>query len=663
VGVGQQAMANIDSLSNLLTGIAYDVSATYAQKGIDAFNQYYSNLGIIAKPYIRNGFLDEEKSKERFMAETAMLHLASTLIEKWCVLHEISVTHNFLDFHDLGSYFGWYKLPNNLTLEIALWVQTNPDIQDAPQIISLLAENSLVGLRRRSLGEFYTPTQIAEHLYSLTGFNPINICSQKIVDPACGSGNLLRVVVSDVVKSVLNGRIDPTTAIAGLNNNIYGYDIQPVAVLMTKLQLLLVSLPILEKSHVNSKSIYEFLPFDNIKLIDPLSNPKDYWDIFAQFDLVIGNPPYLKVIKDKLPSKEGFEDIFFGQPNLYQMFLWWAIRATRSNGNITFLIPQSIRSGQYFRKLRIGISKACQIKAITCFTDQEGVFDTVKQQMMIISLHKANDQTQPDVIIRKSSNGDNLGCLKEIRLHQNQVLLESTGESLWYISDSELDYEILSGVYNYSKLLKNIEGIAILNGGFVWNQNKPILRRVSEGNTVPLISAGSIGVHQFTFPPKDERLQKRLFVEREYGLSEPGYSTRSILIKRTTPKKLQGRRIIACELPTTFLEIYPVYFCENHVNLIILTNETEHYLAGLTAWLNSKLANFIFGMMNGSSHLSKYELGLLPVSEDLLDKLETMTQINDRQKMMSKVDELILAFYNLSPQQIERVNHIVPSLA
>jgi hypothetical protein len=97
--------------------------------------------------------------------------------------------------------------------------------------------------------------------------------------------------------------------------------------------------------------------------------------------------------------------------------------------------------------------------------------------------------------------------------------------------------------------------------------------------------------------------------------------------------------------------------------LIISTNGTEHYLAGLSAWLNSKLANFIFGMMNGSSHLSKYELGLLPVSEDLLDKIETMPQINDRRKMMSKVDNLIFAFYKLSPSQIERINHVVPSIA
>ncbi|MBI5222783.1 N-6 DNA methylase [Candidatus Micrarchaeota archaeon] len=653
-------MANIQGLQKLLTDLAKDVSRAYKMRGVDSFNAYYDLIQDKASPYVHNGFLDKNKAPKRFISETAMLHMATTLFEEWCLIHEIGEAKNYFSVHREGAYFSWYKISRNLKKQIDEWVVANPEIQDAPQIISLLAENTLAGLSRRSLGEFYTPTKISEHLYSLTKFKARNITMQKAVDPACGSGNLLKILVSDVAKLVKEEKLSAKIALKALNENVYGYDIQPVAILITKLQLLLVSLPILEKLNTTSANLYELLPFENIKLTDPLSNARDYWDAFAKFDLVIGNPPYLKVIKENLPFHKEFQEIFSGQPNLYQMFLWWAVKATRADGSITFLIPQSIRSGQYFSKLRKEISKFCEIKSITCFIAQEGVFESVQQQMMIVSLSKKRNLQKPSVVtIRKSFNGDGLANFKEIRLNQNRVVFQNDGEAIWCISDSEIDYQILNRAYKQTSLLKDFEQVEILNGGFVWNQNKPSLRSkgVSESNVVPLISAGSVGVHEFIFPPKDERLENRIFVERKYGVTQSGYSTRSILIKRTTPKKLQGRRIIACELPRKFLENYPVYFCENHVNLI-LQKGSENYLGGLTSWLNSRLANFLFGMMNGSSHLSKYELGLLPISLELLQLLGE-SKLADKNKLLLKSDEIIYSFYKLNTTQIKRINQLI----
>jgi adenine-specific DNA-methyltransferase len=654
-------MPGIDTLQTLLTELDHDVSASYEMQGVDAFNSYYEFTQTMASPYVRNGFLDKSKACQRFISETAMLHMATTLFEAWVLRHEIGTAQNFFGVHDEGIYFYWYAISTKLKQQIIEWVHVNSDIEDAPQVISLLAENTFASLQRRSLGEFYTPTTIAKHLYAISGFDAQNIITQKVVDPACGSGNLLKILVADVVSLVEEGKLNPQLAMQSLNTNVYGYDIQPVAILMTKLQLLLVSLPILEKLNLALGNIYELLPFENIKLTDPLSNSKDYWDIFAKFDLLIGNPPYLKVVKDNVPFYKDYTDVFSGQPNLYQMFLWWAIKSARPGGNITFLIPQSIRSGQYFSKLRKEISKYCDIKAITCFTASEDVFDSVRQQMMIISLDKSkNDQNSSKVTIQKGINGNSLANLGKIEIAQSAVVFQNDSELLWCISDSEIDYQILNKVYKGSRLLRDSNQFEILNGGFVWNQNKANLRphNVGEANVVPLISAGSIGVHEFTFPPNDERFEERIFVEKTYGMTELGYSVRSILIKRTTPKKLQGRRIIACEIPATFLENYPVYFCENHVNLILLKSGSQTSLTSLNAWLNSKLANFLFGMMNGSSHLSKYELGLLPVSKELLYLLESI-DVTDKQSFSFKADEAIFKFYGLDAAQIKRISHLV----
>jgi len=90
-----------------------------------------------------------------------------------------------------------------------------------------------------------------------------------------------------------------------------------------------------------------------------------------------------------------------------------------------------------------------------------------------------------------------------------------------------------------------------------------------------------------------------------------------VLIKRTTPEKEIGRRIIATLLPKDFLSDFPIYYAENHVNLIKLSEPScdVETLYGISVWLNSKLANFIFSMMNGSAHLSKFELDNMPASQ------------------------------------------------
>lgn len=41
-----------------------------------------------------------------------------------------------------------------------------------------------------------------------------------------------------------------------------------------------------------------------------------------------------------------------GQPNIYSLFMHWGISHLRTNGTMSFIVPQSIRSGLYFKNLR-----------------------------------------------------------------------------------------------------------------------------------------------------------------------------------------------------------------------------------------------------------------------------------------------------------------------
>jgi hypothetical protein len=662
-------MTESDDLRPILAEIAKDVSGRgNSRRALGAFKAYGRCLGPLAAPYVRDGFLDEDTALPRFFSETATLHLAVSLIPQWCAAHDFGRAEGFWDIHPEARFFSWYEIPKPLLIKIRGWATAHSDISDVLQAVTLAAENSLAGLRRRSLGEFFTPTEIADHLVNLVDYDPLTVGEHKVADPACGSGNLLAAVAAKIVQAAESGSLAPTTVVSGLNHNICGFDIQPIAVLLTRLQLLLAGFPILKRLGSSKTNVYEALSFPYVRLRDPLCAPEDLWDLFAPFDTIVGNPPFLKVTKDRLPFIEHYQSILAGQPNLYQLFLWWAIKASRPGGRVAFLVPQPIRAGHYLRKLREEIANTCEITAITCFADRVGVFDSVDQQMMVLALRKSVEDTEKSgVTVRVSANGRSLEHVQALDIDQDHVIWTQENSPIWCVSDRIVDYSILAKVRKRKPALGKAKAFEVLNGGFVWNQHKDRLGPTEEDNALPLISSASIAIYRFTFPPTDKRVSGRLFVDATQPISEPIHSSRGILLKRTTPRKARGRRIVAALLSDDFLAEYPIYFVENHVNLIRATQSgaPERELIGLCAWLNSKLANFVFSMMNGSSHLSKFELELIPAPMSLLAELgdraiHLLTSPTERQReILRQIDETAFKFFGLSPEESQRITQIV----
>jgi hypothetical protein len=288
---------------------------------------------------------------------------------------------------------------------------------------------------------------------------------------------------------------------------------------------------------------------------------------------------------------------------------------------------------------------------------------------MILALRKLTEGSKrADVAVQISANGQSLARRSALKVGQDQLVWMQEDKPIWCISNEMMDYVILAKVCEGQPVLGRSKEFKILNGGFVWNQHKERLRSTESDNTLPLISSASIGVHQFTFPPFGKRVSQRLFADTIPAIAEPIHKTRAILLKRTTPRKARGRRIVAVLLPDDFLAKYPTYFVENHVNLIRATQRStaDRYLSGLSAWLNSRLANFVFSMMNGSSHLSKFELELIPAPMPLLGELSNLactlpnSPIEKRSKILDQIDELIFMFFGLSQGESRRVIQVVP---
>lgn len=192
------------------------------------------------------------------------------------------------------------------------------------------------------------------------------LLSLKILDPACGSGAFLNQALEflisehaalDTYRKVYEGEglglYDIESTI--LENNLYGVDINADAVEIARLSLWLRTaakgrvLTDLSKNLVAANSLLEF-PFD------------------FKFDVVIGNPPYVRqeAIKEQKPALQKYK-VYSGMADLFVYFYELGITHLKENGLLGFICSNKFFRASYGENLRKFILENTQITHIIDF--------------------------------------------------------------------------------------------------------------------------------------------------------------------------------------------------------------------------------------------------------------------------------------------------------
>lgn len=202
-------------------------------------------------------------------------------------------------------------------------------------------QNVLSSIIRHASGEFYTPPFIVKKMIENS-----YIFGERVLDPCCGSGNFL----IEIIKKILHSNKPKTQKIAAINN-IYGYDINPLSIFFTKINVLLIV------KDMSNRLKFNLFSFDS--LFQNINTPK------IKFDLVIGNPPwytysdiessfYQEKIKDLAKELEikplpknilniEISALFFYQAR--QIYL-------KDNGKIFFVITKGVITGSHTSRFR-----------------------------------------------------------------------------------------------------------------------------------------------------------------------------------------------------------------------------------------------------------------------------------------------------------------------
>lgn len=186
---------------------------------------------------------------------------------------------------------------------------------------------------RKKYGQFFTSKETAVFMAELFTIPEIEVIS--VLDPGAGSG---------ILSVALIERLQTVSSIKKIELVCYENDPNVLDLLRSNLEWVCnhttkeVTFQIVTDNYILSQmDNYNFMLGADL-------NPR-------KFDLVIGNPPYMKVPKDA-PEAMAMPDVCYGAPNLYFLFASMSLFNLKDNAEMVYIIPRSWTSGAYFKRFR-----------------------------------------------------------------------------------------------------------------------------------------------------------------------------------------------------------------------------------------------------------------------------------------------------------------------
>lgn len=316
-------------------------------------------------------------------------------------------------------------------------------------------------------GAVYTPKHIREYIVSYSLNSVTNSGNLKIADISCGCGGFLLTVAQKLKKKTQK------TYKSIFRDNIYGLDIQNYSSNRAKILLSILALS------ENEDEEFSF----NLITDDALTfSWKGYFEDFKGFDIIIGNPPYVRgrnLPKETLSKLQKFEVSNSGNPDLYIPFFQLGVENLSTNGILGYITMNSFFKSLNGRNLREYFKQnTLSFKIIDFGTEQ--VFKSKNTYTCICLIENKNNN---HIKYCKSSSKNLPTKVKDFSSIPYTGLKSKSG---WNLNDYETITKIESTGTAFGELFKTRHGIATLKNDIY------IFRPIKEDKDYYYLQNGSV---------------------------------------------------------------------------------------------------------------------------------------------------------------------------
>ncbi|MCC7004387.1 N-6 DNA methylase [Candidatus Nomurabacteria bacterium] len=472
------------------------------------------------------------------------------------------------------------------------------DIPKQRDVLGFLYQSLLAEGKKSQSGSYYTPSNLVDEIIKEHVKK-----DSKVFDPCCGTGQFL-LAFSDIVENP---------------SNIYGVDIDEVAVRIARLNLLIkFKNKDFAPNIVCKNTLFEVSNYDLLSLND--ENIRD-------FDVIATNPPWgvhfskedIERLRKNYPLITSFES--------FSYFLKKSIDLLREDGIISFILPESILNVKTHKDIREIILKNSQIKKIV-YLDR--VFKNVFTPVIRIDIQK-NEEKQGSIQIQKGAETYNI---EQTRWLKNQ-------DYVFDIHSSGYDEKIIDKIYsvNHTTLEQKADwALGIVTGnnkGFITNELKDGFEPIFKGKDVERFTL-SEPVSYIKFTP--EKFQQVAPTEK--------YRAKEKLIYR-------------------FISKYLVFAYDNKQKLtlnsanIVIPKTGDYPIKVIAALFNSSLYQFIFQKKFSSIKVLRNHIEQMPLplwdKKTFFEIIQLVDEIIDKGDKFEELDNFIMKKYSLSSQEINYI--------
>ena len=432
--------------------------------------------------------------------------------------------------------------------------------------------------RRSQLGQFMTPTGIADFMTSLFTHWPDHA---RLLDPGAGIGSLTEAFAARFALQ----------ACAGASFDAHCYEIEPLLLGYLADHLSEIETRLKSQRHPCSSQIHERDFIAEASFAATMGG--------TRFTHAILNPPYKKIsagsLHRKLLRSANIETV-----NLYAAFLALTIALMETGGEIVAIVPRSFCNGPYYRPFREFLLERAAIRQMHIFESRTHAFkdDEVLQENIIIHLVRGEKQAALRV---STSNDGSFADYKARLVPFSEIVKPGDAERFIHIpTEPENDVGNL-----FTATLDDL-GIEVSTGPVVDFRLKEHWLPMPQPPCVPLLYAHHFKGGEFVWPKEHKKPNAlKLNDDTRKWLMPRGCYT---VIKRFSAKEEQ-RRLVAFVVDPECLPAKQYGF-ENHLNVFHSHKQgiAPDLAHGLALFLNSTVADRHFRTFSGHTQVNATDL-------------------------------------------------------
>lgn len=399
---------------------------------------------------------------------------------------------------------------------------------------------------RKATGSYYTPTKIVKRLISSLSF----VENSKILDPCCGTGNFLLQLPENISF-----------------DNIYGIDIDPTSVKITR---------------INMALRYPKIP---INLISSHILETDYLFDFkmSDFSIILGNPPWGYNFSDsqKKVLRKNYKSTTNSNIESYDIFIEKSLHVLKEHGQLSFVLPEALLNVKAHSDIRKIILNETNIKEIKYLGN---AFDGVQCPSIIFRLEKMQNHSTVGIFVDDGKNRF------EIKTERNV-----NSEYFSFLANDD-EYKILQKIKN-TKNCTSLLGNADFALGIVTGNNKQYISSEKKENNELILKGADI--YKYRIKPSNN------FIDFQPEKFQQVAPTKMYRAKEKLFYRFISNQLIFAYDDKQILSL-------NSCNIVIPKISTLN-IKYIMSILNSRIAQFIFQKEFNSIKVLRSHIENIPI--------------------------------------------------